>query len=160
MMDMRNIILLIMLGLTGCDTLNTNPVPKNQTVLQPNIGSTQVSFDEIVWDVRPNGRTLANIKGDFKTGPHTKIIKFSAGQKTKPHIHSYSYVGVVVKGVAKHFEPGKPETEKILPTGSFWKIPAGLVHISECLPQEDCVFVTQQEGRFDVQAAPSTTAGG
>jgi quercetin dioxygenase-like cupin family protein len=144
----------------GCQSFVSRDAQDGRKRMGANVAhSTQVPFDDIVWDVQPNGRTLANIKGDFKTGPHTKIIKFSADQKTAPHTHSYGYVGVIVKGVAKHFEPGKPETEKVLPAGSFWKVPAGVVHISECLPQQGCIFVTQQEGFFDVQAAPLMAGG-
>jgi len=110
-------------------------------------------FSEIKWKELPGGRALANVKGDFTTGPHIKLIKFGAGNKTIPHIHSHSYVGIVVKGTARHYEPGKPETQTILPAGSVWKISANVPHISECLPGSECIFATQSDGAFDVKPA-------
>lgn len=114
-------------------------------------GTSRTPFDQIEWETQPSGRVMANIKGDFKTGPHIKFIKFQAGAKTPPHIHSYDYVGIVVKGTARHYEPGKPETMAILPAGSNWSISANVPDISECLPGEDCIFVTQSDGPFDVK---------
>ncbi len=114
-------------------------------------GTTRTPFNEIEWKELPGGRALSSVKGDFTKGAHVKFIKFGAGNKTVPHTHSHSYVGIVVKGTARHYEPGKPETETILPVGSSWSISANVPHISECLPGSECIFVTQSDGPFDVK---------
>ena len=49
--------------------------------------------------------------------------------KTLPHTYSNAYVGIVVKGRARHYQPGFQDTETELPSGSHWAIPAEVVHI-------------------------------
>ncbi len=117
--------------------------------------TSRTAFSDIQWDVKPGGREIAAVKGDYTTGAHIKLIRFGAGKKTPPHTHSYTYTGVVVKGTARHFEPGKPDTMTVLSPGSVWSISAGAVHISECLAGEDCVFATQSDGPFDAKLAKS-----
>ena len=112
--------------------------------------TSRTLFDDIVWHEVAKGRALAAVKGDFKTSAHVKLIKFDAGIKTGPHMHTHGYVGVLLKGTARHYEPGKPETKTVLPVGSHWTIPAGVVHISECLEGSECIFVTQSDGAFDL----------
>ncbi len=120
---------------------------------QQSIGSSRTVASDVVWKEVAPGRSLAAVKGNFKTGAHVKLIKFEAGVKTPPHKHSFSYVGVIMSGRMRHYEPGKPETETILPPGSFYEIPAELPHISECLAGSECVFVTQSDGAFDLKPA-------
>ncbi len=112
-------------------------------------GTTRTTYGEIQWNEFPGERAIADVVGNFKTGPHLKFVRFGAGVKTPPHIHSHSYVGIVVQGRARHYEPGKPETETILEPGSTWSINAGVAHISECLEGAECLFATQSSGAFD-----------
>jgi len=116
-------------------------------------GTSRMLAGDIEWNEVAPGRALAAVKGDFKTGAHVKLIKFKAGVKTPPHKHSYSYVGVILSGQMRHFEPGKPETETILSAGSYYEIGAEVAHISECLKGSECVFVTQSDGAFDLKPA-------
>ena len=136
---------LALLVLAGCD------VAVAGDAVTP---TARTAYEDVQWDIKPGGRQLAAVQGDYTKGAHIKLIRFGAGQKTPPHTHSYSYTGVVVKGQARHYEPGKPDTMTILPPGSFWMISANTPHISECLPGEDCVFATQSDGPFDVKRAP------
>ena len=115
--------------------------------------STRLPASALQWTTLPNGRQVSPVSGDMKTGAHITFIKFTPGMKTAPHIHSNDYVGIVVKGTARHYEPGKPETETVLPAGSHWAIPANVVHISECLPGSECVFAINQNAAFDVKPA-------
>jgi quercetin dioxygenase-like cupin family protein len=112
-------------------------------------GTARTTFDEIEWNVFPGGRAIADVVGNFKTGAHLKFVRFDAGVKTPPHVHSYSYTGIVVTGRARHYEPGNPATQTILEPGSTWTINAGVAHISECLEGSDCLFATQSGGAFD-----------
>ncbi len=115
--------------------------------------TSRTAYENIQWDVKPGGRKIAAVQGDYTQGKHIKLIHFGAGQKTPPHMHSYSYTGVVVKGKARHYEPGKPDTMTVLSPGSFWMISANTPHISECLQGEDCLFSTQSDGPFDIKRA-------
>jgi hypothetical protein len=136
---LRSIPLLALIGLAHPGLAETDDTD----------GTARTTLDDVEWHEFPGGRAIANVTGDFKTGPHLKFVRFGAGVKTPPHIHTYAYVGIVVKGRARHFEPGKPETETILEPGSTWSIGAGVPHVSECLEGSDCLFATQSGGAFD-----------
>jgi len=123
------------------------------TAAEPMVGTSRTLAEEITWVGVAPGRSVAAVKGDFRTGAHVKLIKFVAGVKTPPHKHSYSYVGVILSGKMRHFEPGKPDTETILSAGSHYEIGAEVVHVSECLSGSECVFVTQSDGAFDLKPA-------
>ena len=69
--------------------------------------------------------------------------------KTPIHTHSHDYIGVVISGVTRHYLPEKPSTKTKLATGSHWNIPANVEHISECLPEADCVMALYQDCNFD-----------
>lgn len=134
--------------ITFCATLSAF----STSVMAADIGkkqTTRTAFNDIKWKDLSGGRAVANVKGDLSKGAHIKLLKFSAGNKTVAHTHSQSYTGVVVKGVARHYEPNKPETQTILPAGSVWTIPANVPHISECLAGSECIFATQSDGAFD-----------
>lgn len=111
--------------------------------------SNRTPVKDIAWGETPFGPLAYPASGDFSAGQHITFIKFMAGMKTPVHIHTHDYVGVVISGVTRHFEPGKPETEVDLPAGSHWSIPAGLPHISECLAGTDCVMAIYQDESFD-----------
>jgi quercetin dioxygenase-like cupin family protein len=111
--------------------------------------ATRTPAEEIAWGETPFGPLASPVSGDFSAGQHITFIKFPAGMQTPVHTHSYDYVGIVISGVTRHFEPGKPETEVELSAGSHWSIPAGLPHISECLPGTDCVMAIYQDESFD-----------
>lgn len=106
---------------------------------------------EIKWGETPFGPLASSVFGDFAKGEHVTYIKFPAGMTTPLHVHTHDYVGIVISGTTRHFEPDKPETKKDLPVGSHWSIPAGLPHVSECLPGSDCVMAIYQSASFDFQ---------
>lgn len=111
--------------------------------------SHRTPADAVAWGETPFGPLASSVSGDFSAGQHITFIKFPAGLKTPVHTHSHDYVGIVISGVTRHFEPGKPETEVDLPVGSHWSIPADLPHVSECLPGADCVMAIYQDESFD-----------
>ena len=113
--------------------------------------TTRTPVGELKWKKLPNGRQVSPVYGDMKKGGHITFIKFTPGMKTAPHTHSNDYVGIVVKGTARHYEPGKPDTETSLPAGSHWAVPANVVHISECLPGSECIFAIRQKAAFDIK---------
>jgi len=115
--------------------------------------TTRTPVSELKWKKLPNGRQLSAVYGDRTKGPHITFVKFAPGMKTAPHTHSNDYIGIVVKGTARHYEPGKPETETTLPAGSHWAVPATVVHISECLPGSECIFAIRQFRAFDIKPA-------
>lgn len=111
--------------------------------------STRTAVSDLTWKNVSEGRSVSPVYGDMKTGKHVTFLKFAPGLKTEPHTHSNDYVGIVIKGTMRHYQPGFPETETRLPAGSHWSIPADVVHISECLPGSECMFAIYQEAAFD-----------
>ena len=111
--------------------------------------SARTTVKDLKWEKASNGRSVSPVYGDMKSGKHITFIKFAPGLKTEPHTHSNDYVGIVVKGTMRHYQPDFPDTRTPLPTGSHWSMPANVVHISECLPGSECVFAVYQEAAFD-----------
>ena len=68
--------------------------------------------------------------------------------------HSNEYVGIVVKGTARHYESGKPETETVLPPGSHWAILANVIHTSEWLLDSEFIIAIRQKAASDIKPAP------
>jgi quercetin dioxygenase-like cupin family protein len=113
-------------------------------------GTTRTPVGDIKWLDTGFGPQASPVVGDFTKGKHVSLIKFKAGFKTPLHTHSHDYVGIVVTGKARHFEPGKPETETVLTPGSTWSVKGNVPHISECLDGEDCIFALSQDAAFDI----------
>lgn len=111
--------------------------------------SKRTQVQDLIWFETPFGPMASPVLGDFASGQHITYIKFSAGMTTPVHAHSEAYTGMVITGVTRHYEPGRPETEVELPAGSHWYIPANLPHVSECLPGAECVMAPFQSGPMD-----------
>ena len=114
-------------------------------------GTSRTPAADIKWMDTGFGPQAAPVVGDFTKGKHLSFIRFKAGFKTPLHTHSHDYVGIVVVGQARHYEPGKPETETVLGPGSYWSVKGNVPHISECLAGEDCVFALSQDDSFDIK---------
>jgi len=110
---------------------------------------TNATPADLRWADTGLGPLASPVSGDFTRGAHVTYLKFASGMKTSLHTHSADYVGIVVAGNARHVVKGMPETEKILPPGSHWFMPANLEHVSECLPGAECIFALIQNDKFD-----------
>ena len=111
--------------------------------------ASRTPAQDVTWMQAPFGPYVAPVEGDFTSGGHVTLVRFAAGMTTPLHTHDHDYTGIVLSGETRHFEPGKPETKTVLGAGSHWAIPAGLEHVSECLPGDDCVMVLIQQDAFD-----------
>jgi quercetin dioxygenase-like cupin family protein len=112
-------------------------------------GSSRTTREQQPWIETGFGPLAAPVMGDFTAGPHMSLIRFPAGFASPVHTHSATYYGVVAAGTARHYEPGRPETETVLTPGSTWVMPGGLPHVSECLPGAECIFVLYQDEPLD-----------
>jgi hypothetical protein len=112
-------------------------------------GISAVTTDNIEWNVLPDGRATAKIHGDMQTGEHITYIRFPASLRTAPHIHTSTYTGIILKGTARHFETTQEESAEWLLPGSFYEVPSGVPHISECDAGSECIFVIHQHEAFD-----------
>ncbi|MFL2546098.1 MAG: cupin domain-containing protein [Candidatus Rariloculaceae bacterium] len=110
---------------------------------------TTTPIDDIDWLALPDGRAVSTVHGDRTSGEHTTYVRFPAGMRTAVHMHSNTYDGVVVAGVARHFEPGLEESAIWLSPGSVYRVPAETHHISQCADESFCIFAIHQHGALD-----------
>ena len=78
------------------------------------------------------------------------MVRLPAGLVSPAHVKTSNMFGVVVSGTMIHVVAGEePSKEVLLPEGSFYKIPAGLAHISKCVSETSCITFFYQDGKFD-----------
>jgi quercetin dioxygenase-like cupin family protein len=103
------------------------------------------------WQAVPNTNgavTYANIEGDiFGKGDYSAFVTFKAGTDNGLHTHSQSLPTVVLKGTF-YAVIDKVRTE--YPAGSYYKLPANLVHESGCTAAADCLLFQYQADNFDL----------
>lgn len=105
---------------------------------------------EMPWETTEEGVGFAALDGDRFTEPYMAMVRLPAGLVSPAHVKSSSIFGVVVSGTITHVavDVGS-STERPLPEGSFYKVPAGLAHVSKCVSETDCVTFLYQDGKFD-----------
>ena len=127
---------------------NMKSASKGVIAQSGNVPSNTPTSD-LRWVETPIGPMASPVSADFTKGAHITYLKFPAGAKTPLHTHSAGYVGIVISGNARHTVKGVPETERILPPGSHWFMPANVEHVSECIPGAECVMALVQDEKFD-----------
>lgn len=111
---------------------------------------TSVPLDKLDWELTQEGVGFAPLQGDRFTEAYMAMVKLPAGLVSPPHIKSATMYGLVVSGVIVNVPVGSDDGSELeLPTGSFYKIPSGLPHISKCVSEVDCVTFLYQDGMFD-----------
>jgi quercetin dioxygenase-like cupin family protein len=99
------------------------------------------------------GPQVAGLWGDRTTGPNGFLIKVTGGNKGVFHTHSTGYHGVTIAGEPNHLQANETKP-KPLPPGSYWFVPGGAPHNSQCLGKEDCIALVQfNEGKADFAMA-------
>nr|WP_314876683.1 cupin domain-containing protein [uncultured Pseudomonas sp.] len=90
----------------------------------------------------------ANVEGDiFGKGPYSAFVEFKKGTDNGLHKHSQTLPTVVLKGTFYAVIDGK-RTE--YPAGSYYKLPANLVHESGCTAADNCLLFQYQADQFDL----------
>lgn len=112
------------------------------------IVNTPVS--DMQWETTEEGVGFAALDGNRFAEPYMAMVRLPAGLVSPAHVKSSSMFGVVVSGTITHVAvDADPSTERPLPEGSFYKVPAGLAHVSKCVSETDCVTFLYQDGKFD-----------
>jgi uncharacterized RmlC-like cupin family protein len=102
------------------------------------------------WETTKEGVGFAPLIGDRFADPYMAMVRLPAGLVSPSHVKSANMFGVVLSGTISHIAVGADaSTEVLLPKGSFYKIPAGIGHVSKCLSAEDCITFVYQDGKFD-----------
>ena len=111
---------------------------------------TSISTNSLNWKTTEEGVAFASLIGDRFAEPYMAMVRLPAGLVSPPHTKTANMFGIVVSGTMRHVAiDANPSSEVLLPAGSFYKIPAGLAHVSKCNPGMDCVTFLYQDGKFD-----------
>ncbi len=111
---------------------------------------TNLPTADLAWEITPEGVGFAPLIGDRFAEPYMAMVRLPAGLVSPTHVKTANMYGVVVAGTISHVAAtGDPAREVLLPEGSFYKVPAGLPHLSKCVSAEDCVTFLYQDGHFD-----------
>lgn len=103
---------------------------------------------QLDWQTTPEGVAFAALVGDRFEEPYMAMVRLPSGLVSPAHTKSANMFGVVVAGIMTHNAVGA-ETGTALPSGSFYKIPKDVPHISQCVSKVDCVTFLYQDGKFD-----------
>lgn len=106
--------------------------------------------DDLTWETTEEGVAFAPLIGDRFAEPYMAMVRLPAGLVSPSHVKTANMFGVVVSGTIIHSAAdADPSDETFLPKGSFYKVPAGLAHVSKCVSETDCVTFLYQDGKFD-----------
>ncbi|MGH1483401.1 MAG: DUF4437 domain-containing protein [Geminicoccales bacterium] len=106
--------------------------------------------DDLFWETTEEGVAFAPLIGDRMIDPYMAMVRLPAGLVSPPHVKTANMFGVVISGTITHNAvDADPSQETLLPEGSFYKVPAGLPHVSKCVSETDCVTFLYQDGKFD-----------
>lgn len=109
-----------------------------------------ISSQKMDWKKTNEGVAFASLVGDRFSEAYMAMVRLPAGLISPPHIKSANMFGVVLAGTLTHNAVGEnPSNEVLLPKGSFYKVPAGVAHVSKCVSKTECVTFLYQDGKFD-----------
>ena len=109
-----------------------------------------VPTDKLAWEVTDEGVGFAPLIGERFTEAYMAMVKLPAGLVSPSHVKTANMFGVVITGTMTHLEIGADPSLAIpLAEGAFYKVPAGIAHVSRCISDVDCVTFLYQDGKFD-----------
>lgn len=109
--------------------------------------------DKLQWKDVPGTQgavSYANTQGDILSngeGFYSAFVRFKAGIDNGLHTHTRTLPTVVLSGT---FYARINGVETLYPAGSFYNLPANLVHESGCKAGEDCLLFQYQANNFDL----------
>lgn len=102
------------------------------------------------WQLTPEGVAFAALDGDRFAGSYMAMVRLPGGLASPVHSKSAGMYGIVISGKMTHVGAEHPaEKATVLQAGGYYRIPAGLPHISSCVSDEECVTFLYQDGPFD-----------
>ena len=107
-----------------------------------------------IWERTPEGVAFAPLEGDRFAEAYMAMVELPAGLVSPAHIKSATMFGVVTQGTFVHQIDGETSQATELGVGSYYKIPAGVAHVSKCISEVPCVTFVYQDGPFDFLPVP------
>ncbi len=113
-------------------------------------GKTLMPAADMKWVPMPGleGAQQVALWGDSTKEAHRILYKWPAGTKAPLHTHTNGDRGVVTSGTLSLAVDGAPP--KMLPSGSYFSLGAGVPHATAVEGNSACVFFIEREGPFDV----------
>lgn len=113
-------------------------------------GIINLEAEGLAWEVSQEGVAFAPLQGNRFEDAYMAMVRLPSGLVSPPHVKTANMFGVVVSGTLTHTAVGAaPAAETHLGPGSYYKIPAGLGHVSKCISTIECVTFLYQDGKFD-----------
>ncbi len=110
-----------------------------------------VNSELLEWDKTPEGVEFAALDGNRFEASYMAMVRLPAGTISPPHVKSANMFGVMIAGSMTHTAVDSPIPSAEIGPGGFYKVPAGLPHISSCVSETPCVTFLYQDGAFDFQ---------
>ncbi len=110
-----------------------------------------VNSELLEWDKTPEGVEFAALDGNRFEASYMAMVRLPAGTISPPHVKSANMFGVMIAGSMTHTTVDSPIPGAEIGPGGFYKVPAGLPHISSCVSEIPCVTFLYQDGAFDFQ---------
>ncbi len=109
-----------------------------------------VPTDKMAWEVTEEGVGFAPLIGERFNEAYMAMVKLPAGLVSPAHVKTANMFGVVISGTMTHLAVGAdPSLAIALAQGAFYKVSAGIAHVSRCISDIDCVTFLYQDGKFD-----------
>jgi len=145
------------LALAALITLTGNACAASPT--PPTTGAdplVSLPSDQLHWQDVPGTKgavRYANTQGNILSdgeGFYSAFVRFKSGTDNGLHTHSQTLPTVVLSGTFYARIDGK---EVLYPAGSYYSLPANLVHESGCKAGTDCLLFQYQANNFDLVPA-------
>lgn len=112
-----------------------------------------IPSDRLNWETTGQGVAFAALHGDRFAEPYMAMVRLPAGLVSPAHTKSADMFGVMVEGTMTHVQVGH-DVALPLAEGAFYRIPAGVPHVSSCISDVECVTFLYQDGKFDFLPVP------
>ena len=124
------------------------------TMIAPQLNAqpaiTLTGLDALTWETTPEGVGFAALDGARFEEAYMAMVRLPAGTISPPHVKSANMFGVMVQGTMTHVAEGDGAAiDQPIGPGGFYKVPAGMVHVSSCISPTPCVTFLYQDGAFD-----------
>ncbi|MBI5362134.1 MAG: DUF4437 domain-containing protein [Planctomycetes bacterium] len=121
-------------------------------------GKTLLAASDMKWVPMPglDGATQVALFGDPTKEAHRILYKWPAGTKAPLHTHTHGDRGLIVSGTLSLAVEGA--AKKLLPSGSYFSLAAGVKHVTEVEGEAPCVFYVEREGAFDAVMVEAASA--
>lgn len=104
---------------------------------------------DMKFEVSPEGVGFSSLMGERFEESYMALVRLPAEPVSPPHTKSANMFGIVISGGMTHTAMNDAGEATVLTAGSYYRIPAGLAHVSTCVSDVECITFVYQDGKFD-----------